>query len=159
MRYLMAQKLFSWGTDFYIKNERGENISFVDGKAFSIGNKLSFKGMNGNELLYIEQKLKFTPTYEIYRQGQLYARVEKELFTFFRHQFNIDVPGPHDLVAEGDFLSYEYTFYHYGKPVATVSKEWLTLANTYAVDVVDGEDALLILACTVVIDLVCHRSN
>ena len=28
MRYMMKQKLFSWGDDFTIKNEAGEDISF-----------------------------------------------------------------------------------------------------------------------------------
>jgi uncharacterized protein YxjI len=40
--------------------------------------------------------------------------------------------------------------------VATVSKKWLTLRDTYGVDVADGEDPVLILASAVVIDQVCH---
>ncbi len=35
MRYVMKQKLFCWGEDFCIKNEAGEEVFFVDGKAFS----------------------------------------------------------------------------------------------------------------------------
>ncbi len=42
MRFVMKQKLFSWGDDFYIKNEQGQDVFFVDGKVFSIGSKLSF---------------------------------------------------------------------------------------------------------------------
>ena len=57
MRYLMKQKLFCWGDDFTIKNEAGEDVFFVDGKAFSIGNKLSFQDMQKNELAFIRQKL------------------------------------------------------------------------------------------------------
>ena len=45
MRYLMKQKLFCWGDDFHIKNEAGEDVFFVDGRAFSIGNKLSFQDL------------------------------------------------------------------------------------------------------------------
>jgi hypothetical protein len=32
MRYVMKQKLFSWGDDFIIKNEQGEEMFFADGK-------------------------------------------------------------------------------------------------------------------------------
>jgi uncharacterized protein YxjI len=53
MRYLMKQKLFCWGDDFSIKNEAGEDVFFVDGKAFSIGDKLSFQDMQHNELAFI----------------------------------------------------------------------------------------------------------
>jgi uncharacterized protein YxjI len=37
-----------------------------------------------------------------------------------------------------------------------VSKKWFSLADTYGVEVDTSEDHVLILACAVVIDLVCH---
>jgi uncharacterized protein YxjI len=157
MRYLMKQKLFCWGDDFRIQNEAGEDVFFVDGRAFSIGDKLSFQDMAGNELAFIRQKLfAWGPTYEIQRDGQLAAVVKKELFTFFRCRFMIDVPGPDDLEAEGNFLDMEYTFSRGGATVAEVSKRWFTFTDTYGVDIADDEDPVLILASTVVIDMVCH---
>jgi uncharacterized protein YxjI len=36
------------------------------------------------------------------------------------------------------------------------SKKWLSLADTYALDIDAGEDDVLILASAVVIDLVSH---
>jgi uncharacterized protein YxjI len=157
MRYLMKQKLFCWGDDFRIQNEAGEDVFFVDGRAFSIGDKLSFQDMAGNELAFIRQKLlSWGPTYEIQRDGQLAAVVKKELFTFFRCRFMIDVPGPDDLEAEGNFLDMEYTFSRGGTTVAEVSKRWFAFTDTYGVDVADDQDPVLILASTVVIDMVCH---
>jgi uncharacterized protein YxjI len=157
MRYAMKQKLFSWGDDFTIKNEDGQDAFFVDGKAFSIGEKLSFQDMQGNELAFIRQKLlAWGPTYEIYRGGELSAVVKKQLFTLFRCRFTVDVPGPDDLEAQGDFLDLEYTFTRSGTVAATVSKRWFAWADTYGVDVAEGEDDVLILASTVVIDMICH---
>jgi uncharacterized protein YxjI len=43
MRYLMKQKVFAWGDDFRIKDEGGNDMFFVDGRAFSFGKKLSFR--------------------------------------------------------------------------------------------------------------------
>ncbi len=153
----MKQKLFCWGDDFTIKNEAGEDVFFVDGKAFSLGDKLSFQDMQGNELAFIRQKLlSWGPTYEIHRKGELAAVIKKHLFTLFRCRFTVDVPGPDDLEAEGSFLGREYTFAHSGRTVATVSKRWFSWADTYGVDIAEGEDDVLILASTVVIDMVCH---
>ena len=59
MRYVMKQKLFCWGDDFTIKDDLGRDMFFVDGKAFSIGEQLSFQDMTGNELAFIRQKLLF----------------------------------------------------------------------------------------------------
>ena len=160
MRYIMKQKLFCWGDDFAIKNEGGQDVFFVDGKAFSFGDKLSFQDMQGNELAFIRQKLlSWGPTYEIWRGGELAAVVKKELFTFFKCRFTVDVPGPDDLEAEGDFLDMEYTFNRNGKTVAEVSKRWFAWSDTYGVDIPDGEDDVLILASTVVIDMVCHADQ
>jgi uncharacterized protein YxjI len=157
MRYQMRQKLLCWGDDFAIRNDGGEQVFFVDGRAFSIGQKLSFQDMQGNELAFIRQKLlSLGPTYEIYRGGELVAVVKKHLFTLLRARFTVDVPGPNDLEAAGSFLDHEYTFERAGRACATVSKQWFTLADTYGVDIVAGEDDVLILAATVVIDMVCH---
>jgi uncharacterized protein YxjI len=82
--------------------------------------------------------------------------VKKELFTFLHCRFNVDVPGPDDLEASGDFLSHEYSFTRHGSEVARVSKKWFSMSDTYGVDINDKEDDVLILASTVVIDMACH---
>jgi uncharacterized protein YxjI len=156
----MKQKLFCWGDDFAIKNGEGKDVYFVDGKAFSLGNKLSFQDMQGRELAFIQQKLlSWGPTYQILRDGALAAVVKKELFTLFRCRFTVDVPGPDDLEAGGDFLDMEYVFTRGGQTVAEVSKRWFAWSDTYGVDISEGEDEVLILASTVVIDMVCHADN
>ena len=160
MRYVMKQKLFCWGDDFRIKNEAGNDVFFVDGKVFTLGNKLSFQDLNGNELAFIRQKLlSWGPTYEITRGDELLAVVKKQLFTFFRCAFTVDVPGPDDLEAQGSFLDMEYSFTRGGRTVAEVSKRWFAWNDTYGVDIASGEDDVLILASTVVIDMICHGDN
>ena len=141
MRYIMKQKLFCFGDDFAIKDEAGRDAFFVDGKALSIGNKLSFQDMQGKELAFIRQKLlSWGPTYEITRGDELLAVVKKELFTLFRCKFTVDVPGPDDLEAAGSFTDMEYTFTRGGREVAEVSKRWFSFSDTYGVDIANGED-------------------
>ena len=154
MRYMMKQKVWSMGNDYIIKNENDEQVFLVDGKVFSFGDKLSFKDMAGNELAYISQKLlSFKKCYELYREGQLFAEVKKE-FTFFKDKFTVDIPGPNDYEVQGDFWSHEYSFFRKGKEIATVSKKYFSWADTYGIDIIDGEDDITILAAAVVIDLV-----
>jgi uncharacterized protein YxjI len=160
MRYVMRQKFFALGDDFHIKDEAGRDVYVVDGRAFSIGDKLSFQDTAGNELAFIKQRvLSWKKTYEIHRGGERAAVVQKELFSFLHHRFTVDVPGPDDLEAEGDFLDHEYEFRRGGRAVAVVSKRWFSLTDTYGVDVADGEDDVLVLASAVVIDLVCHADE
>ena len=158
MRYVMRQRILSWGDDFTIRDADGHDKYYVDGKVFSFGNKLSFlDSKGGTELIRIDQKLlSFGPQYEIRRGNETVAIVKKHLFTPFRARFTVDVPGPDDLEAQGDFLNHEYVFERHGRNVARVSKKWLALADTYTVDVDEGQDDLLILAAAIVIDMVSH---
>ena len=160
MRYLLKQKLFSWGDDFTIQDESGRDAFFVDGKMFSLGDQLSFQDMQGNELAYIKEKVfAWGKTFEIYRSGVLAAVVKKELFTFFKCRFTVDVPGPDDLEATGDFLDHEYEFVRGDRTVASVSKRWFTFRDTYGIDIADDEDAVLVLASAVVVDMACHADR
>ena len=157
MRYVMKEKMWSWGDDYKVRDEQGRDVFFIDGRAFSFGNKLSFQDMSGNELAFIDQKLlSWGPTYEIFRGGRQVAVVKKHLFTLFRNRFTVDVPGPDDLEAQGSFLEHEYTFTRHGRTVAEVSKKWFSWTHTYGVDVAPGEDDVLVLAGVVVIDLCMH---
>ena len=157
MRYMMRQRILSWGDDFSIKDADGGEVYYIDGKVFSFGNKLSILDRSGTERARINQKLlTIGPQYEIIRDGETVAVVKKHLFTPFRARFTVDVPGPDDLEAKGDFLDHEYVFERSGTVVARVSKKWLTLADTYAVDIEEGQDDVLVLAAAVVIDLVSH---
>lgn len=160
MRYVLRQKFWSWGDDFKIRDAAGNNVFLVDGRAFSWGDKLSFQNLQGLELAFIRQKLlSWGPTYFIERNGHVFAEVRKHLFTLFRCKFTVDVPGPDDLEAQGSFLDHEYTFQRSGRTVATVSKRWFSMSDTYGVDIADGEDVVLILASAVVIDMVCHQES
>ena len=157
MRYVMKQKLFSFTDDYKITDADGKDVYYVDGKLLSLGKNLSFQDMEQKELAHIQQKLlNWGPTYEITHNEELVAVVKKELFTFFHCVFHVDEPGHDALTAEGNFNDHEYVFTRAGQPVASVSKQWFTFADTYGVEVDDDEDPVLILACTVVIDEACH---
>jgi uncharacterized protein YxjI len=153
-RYLMKQNLFSFGDDFIIRDESGSDAFFVDGKVFCLGNQLSFQDMQKRELAYIKQRLlSFGPTYEIYRAGELVAVVAKHVFTFLQCTFTIDVPGPNDLVAQGNFMDHEYTVMRGEAVVATISKKWFSWTDSYGVKIAPGEDDVLLLASTVVVSV------
>jgi uncharacterized protein YxjI len=51
-RYQMRQKLISCGGDFYIRNEHGQRVFFVDSKMLRIRDTLYFKDMQGNILRF-----------------------------------------------------------------------------------------------------------
>lgn len=157
MQYILKQKLLAFGDDYSIKNADGQEVYFVDGRAFSLGNKLSFQDARRNELLFIRQRLlAWGPTYEILQQNNIVATVRKKIFTLFHCRFSVDVPGPNDLEAKGNFLDHEYEFTQSGQTVAHVSKKWISLSDSYAVQIAPDQNDALLLASVIVIDLACH---
>ena len=155
----MKEKMWAFGDDFAIQDADGNDVFEVDGKAFSLGDKLSFKDTSGNELAFISQKLmSLKKTYEIYREGALFAQVQKE-WRFFKTEFTVDVPGPNDYSIDGSFWKHEYEFRRGGKVVAVVSKDFWTWSDTYGIDIVAGEDDVSILCSAIVIDQVLHEDG
>ena len=76
MRYIMRERILSWGDDFTIRNAAGVDAYYVDGKVFSFGNKLSFRDVQGNEVALIDQKLlSIGPQYEIVRGNRVRSRI------------------------------------------------------------------------------------
>ena len=159
-RFAMKQKWLSWGDDYTIRDARGSEVYYVDGKVFTLRDRLSFQDMEGNELALISKKLlAWGPTYEIYRGGDLAALVRKAVFTLFHCRFTVDVPGPDDLEATGSFFDYEYLFSKGDHTVATVSKKFFSMTDSYGIEMADDQDPILVLAAAVVIDRCCHEEK
>jgi uncharacterized protein YxjI len=160
MRYILRKKLFSFGGKFNIRDANGNDVFVANGKALSFRDQFTFEDMHGNELVVIQRKLlSWGPTYEIYHAGHLVAVVKEALFTLLGHRFTVDDQhGPADLEAKGNFTGHQYTFTRAGQVVAEVNQAWFTIADTYGVEIADGQDDVLILACCVVIER-CQEQN
>jgi len=48
-RYVMKQKWLSLGNDYKVLDESGHEAFYIDGRALSLGDKLSFQDMSGRE--------------------------------------------------------------------------------------------------------------
>lgn len=159
-RFQMRERLFSFGDDFFITNERGEKVVKVDGKLLRVRQTLIFADMQGRELYTIRARLiDIRETMVIKRpNGDRAAVVHNALITPLRDRWKIDIPGGDDLVARGNILQHEYTISRKGErqPIAVISKKWFRLRDTYGVELESAFDAPLILAITVTIDLMAH---
>jgi uncharacterized protein YxjI len=69
-----------------------------------------------------------------------------------RDRFDIDVEGGKDLKARGNIAQHEYEIKRDDHVVATVSKKWFRVRDSYGIEIGPGEDEALILALSVAID-------
>jgi uncharacterized protein YxjI len=151
--YIIRERLFRLGEDSDITDAAGQPVLHVDGKVLSLHNRLILRDPAGREVGQVHRKLAaLRPAYEITLGGKDVAEVRKHLFTPFGERFTIDVHGG-GMQIGGDLLSHEFTIARDGQTVATISKRWLTMTASYAVEVAPGEDDLLILASVLALDL------
>ena len=160
-RYQMRQRMISIGDDYTIENDRGEDVFKLDGKALRVRKTIRFEDMDGQELVKIQERmLRVRDSMEIEgADGNRIAMVHKAMITPLRERWVIDVEGGQDLHAQGNFVDHEYTIERDGDKVAEVSKRWFRVRDTYGVEVAPGENDILILASTAVIDTMAHPAR
>ena len=163
MKYVLKQNWYATNggvggqNDFWVADERGRQIYRVEGRALAFGKNITFYDGRDSELAYISQKLPSRgPTFEIYHGDDLQAIVPRAVVSPMGCRFSVEGVAPDDLHAEGNLLDREYTFSREGKVVGRVSKDWFRTPATYGVFVSAGEDDLLLLAGSMIIDLCCH---
>jgi uncharacterized protein YxjI len=139
------------GDDYWIQDEAGARAFKVDGKAVRIRDTFVLRDASGQEVAKIqERKLRVRDTMKIERRSGD-ATVHKALVGI-RDRFQIDVDGGPDMSAHGNLVDHEYEIERDGNTVATVSKKWFRVRETYGVEIIPSQDDALILAVVVCID-------
>jgi uncharacterized protein YxjI len=156
--YRMRQKLVSIGDDYWIENDQGERVYKVDGKALRVRQTLIFEDARGAELVKIQERmLRARDSMEIEdRDGRRVAMVKKAMITPVRERWTVKVADGPDLEVQGNIVDHEYTIEDGRTKAAEVSKKWFRVADTYGVEVAPGQDPVVILAVTAVLDTMAH---
>ena len=157
-RYKIHQNLISIGDDFWIENGEGKRVFKVDGKVLRIRKTLEFEDAHGNKLAQIQQRLlAIRDTMAVQdMHGNEIAVIKKALIAPLREHWSVDVKNGKDLEVQGDILAHEYSIKQDNNKVAEVSKKWLSLTDTYGVEVATGQNDILILAVAIAIDMMAH---
>lgn len=154
--YSIKQKMLTFGDDFSIRNEKGDDAYYVNSRLLTFGANLTIYNMQRKPEAKIRQRLlSFRPTYDIYCEDVVVATVTKSIMTI-RPQFSVETVAGEKMKVVGNFIFYDYHFYRGTTPVAEVSKKIISFTDSYGVKVVDGEDDLLILCSAIVIDMALH---
>jgi uncharacterized protein YxjI len=150
-RYQMREKLVAIGDDYWIEDESGNRAYKVDGKVVRVRDTFVLRDASGEVAAKIqERKLRVRDSMKIERAAGD-AVVHKALVGI-RDRFKIEVDGGPDLTAHGNLVDHEYEIESDGDTVATVSKKWFRVRESYGVEIQPGQDDVLILAITICVD-------
>jgi uncharacterized protein YxjI len=117
--------------------------------------------MNGNKLCQIQERwLPIRETMAIDGPaGEQIAVVKKALIAPLGDRWSVQVKNGPDLDVQGNILDHEYSIKQGWNKIAEVSKKWLSLTDTYGVEIDEGQNDILILAVAIAIDMMAHDDD
>jgi uncharacterized protein YxjI len=155
LRFQLRERLLSIGDDFWIENGHGQRTYKVDGKAVRFRDTWILEDPTGHHVAKIkEHKLSVRDAIRIEFDGGE-AMVKKALVGI-RDRFHVDLDGGDDLKIHGNIVDHEYEIERKGTAVATVSKKWFRVRDSYGIEVREVADAPLMLAVAVALDAMAH---
>jgi uncharacterized protein YxjI len=152
--YVIRERMFRLGEDSDVTDQAGQPVLQVDGKVLSLRRRLVLTDPAGREAGQVRRKLAaLRPACRVTLGGKDVAEVRRHLLTPFGERFTIDLRGGGGMEIDGDLPGHEFTIRRDGQSVAAISRRWLSVTGSYAVDVAPGEDDVLILASVLALDL------
>jgi uncharacterized protein YxjI len=154
MRYLVRERIFGIGDDYWIDDEHGQHAFLVDGKALRVRQTFQLKDVQGEVVAVIRRKMiSLWETMRIERDGESLAKVRKKRFTLLRNRFRVELAGGGTFSVHGNVLDKEYDIEGDGGRLARISRKWFRVRDTYAVDVEQADaDVALLLSVAVCVD-------
>jgi uncharacterized protein YxjI len=154
MRYLIQERIFSFTADFWIEDEAGNRVFYVDGRALSLRETFELRDADGELRALIRKKLfAMRDTMNIEDAGGVLATVRPAFFSPFKHRYEIDLADGTRLEAVGNFADKDWEITAGdGRVVGRISRRWFRIRDTYGVEVEPGEDDALVIAIAVCID-------
>ncbi|MGP4084126.1 LURP-one-related/scramblase family protein [Streptomyces sp. KR55] len=151
MRFLVRDRLLSFGDDYWIEDDHGNKVFLVDGKAIRLRDTFELKDTQGRVLIDIRQKMfALRDTMLIERDGEPLARIRRKRLSLLRNHYRVTLVDGTELDVSGKIADREFAVEYDGELLAVISRRWLHVRDTYGVDVVrDDADPALLIAVTV----------
>jgi uncharacterized protein YxjI len=161
MKYVVREKMFAIGDDYWIEDEHGRRAFYVDGKVMRLRDTLELQEPGGAVVAVIHKKLvSLRDTMLIEREGRTLVTVKKKRLSLLRDVYRAELASGEELEVRGDILDKEYDIEYEGDRLARISRKWFTLRDAYAIDVRrEDADAGMLIAIAVCVDRLVEREH
>ncbi|MFG2195060.1 LURP-one-related/scramblase family protein [Streptomyces sp. NPDC048639] len=161
MKYLVRDRIFGIGEDYWIEDEQGRKVFLVDGKALRLRETFELKDPQGNVLVTIRKKMvSLRDAMQIERGDGRLAVIRRKRLSLIRNHYRVELVDGTVLDVSGRILDREFAVEYEGELMAHISRRWLRVRDTYAVDVVREEaDPALIIAVAVCVIRLAERER
>ncbi|MFE9822703.1 LURP-one-related/scramblase family protein [Streptomyces sp. NPDC005791] len=161
MRLLVRERLFGVGDDYWIEDAAGRKLFLVDGKAMRLRDTFELKDTDGRVLVEIRRKLiSLRETMVIERDGEELAEVRRKRLSLLRNHYRVALMDGTELDVSGKILDREFAIEYDGELLAQISRRWLTVRDTYGVDIVrEDADVSLLIAVAVCVVVLADKEH
>ncbi|MEU1347773.1 LURP-one-related/scramblase family protein [Streptomyces sp. NPDC005775] len=161
MRLLVRERLFGIGDDYWIEDTDGRKVFLVDGKAMRVRDTFELKDAQGRIVIEIKQKLlSLRDTMLIERDGEQLAKVKRKRLSLLRNHYRVTLVDGTELDVSGKIMDREFAVDYDGELLAQISRRWLTVRDTYGIDIVrDDADAGLLIAVAVCVIVLAEKEH
>ncbi|MEU3395836.1 LURP-one-related/scramblase family protein [Streptomyces filamentosus] len=161
MKYLVRDKIFAIGDDYWIEDEAGRHAFLVDGKALRLRDTLELKAPDGRVLVTLREKFfSLRDAMTIERDDRPLATVRRKRLSLLRNHYRVTLVDGTELDVSGRILDREFAVEYDGELLAHISRRLLRVRDTYVVDVVRQDaDAALLIAVAVCVIRMAERED
>lgn len=155
MKLYIKQKVFTLGERFYVKDEHGNDVYYVEGSFLRIPKEFNIYEISGKHVARIEKQMfRLLRRYDI--ETENHEVTLKRHFTFMFSKFSLEGL---DWELEGSFLAHDYRLIKGERPIMAIKKHWFTWGDSYELDITHDEDALLSLCIVIAVDAAVRDDN
>jgi uncharacterized protein YxjI len=151
-RFLVKSK-FGAGRDFSVLDLADQQLFFVDGK-ISARPKAEVRDRGDNVVYRVQGRLLGIPKHMTITNatGVEVASLSAKMLSPIKSRMTLSVADGSDWALEGSFLEKNYAISSAGRPIVQITQKWVTIRDTYTMDVADGIDPGLALAVLWAVD-------
>ena len=147
----MKQKLISIGEKFTITDDKGNIKYYVEGSLLKVPKNFTIYNEKKEKIGKVSKKLvSILPKFDVEVEGQQPITIEKQI-SLVKAKYEIKGNG---LTIKGNLLDMDFSVLKNGRKVGSISKKWISLGDSYEINVVDTGLEEVMVAIVVAIDYV-----
>jgi uncharacterized protein YxjI len=161
MKFVVREKMFAIGDDYWIEDEHGNRAFYVDGKVLRLRDTLELQEPDGAVVAVIHKKLlSLRDAMTVERDGRVLVTVKKKRLALLRDVYRAELASGEELEVRGDLFGKEYDIEYDGERLARVSRRWFSLRDAYAIDIERADaDPSLLIAVAVCVDRLVEKEH
>ena len=157
MKYIIKNKIISFGGSSTVRDENDNDLYLVKGRIFTFTKHKTITDLNGNTLYRVRNKffhILLPKVFLMDAEGNILVTIKKRSLFSFRQNFDfICAEGSNlNLSVEGDFIARHYDILENGVPVAHVRRNFNLIKDSFWLETDFDEKAPLYISIVIALD-------